>query len=269
MEIYSTAVRMVPSAATGRIFGEKYTSCSIRKSDESVDNAPVVQMDSNGGPSTNINDIEYNDCTVYADVVAPQANQYIYEIGVCSDWRIIGGYAGNASPSGGAAIAITGACGDGLVMGTNLSPSYPHANTPSAAQWALLVTAAPAGLVQFIGVNMRGYTGPVSVTASLPISLEIIDCPGYNDVPTIITEVMPATDTSFSAQTAGATPYFGPATFEITGGTITSIAFYPNANPASLPEYTSPLTAGTFDLSPGQFCKIIYTGSPSFVMVGR
>jgi len=271
MAIFSTAVRMVPSTSAGLIYSEKFTSCIIHKEDDATDGLPVVQIDANGGASTNINDIEFNGCTVFSDAPTPQANQYIYEIGVCSDWRIIGGYAGNSSPNGGAAIAITGQCGDGLIMGTNLTPSLPNAENPSAAQYAVLVKAAPIGTVYVIGANMRGYSTPIYSTVGSAINLRVINCPGYNDAPggTIITSRMPTSGVSFSAQTAGLTPYYGPATIEVTGGTITAIKFSQAPIPPATASYTSPLTSGTFDLSPGQYCTIYYTGSPTFVMVGR
>jgi hypothetical protein len=188
--------------------------------------SPVVLIDPGGYGNSLLSDITLTGCTVY-NMGTALAGQHGLEIVGGTNIKIIGGTYSNNSPSGGAGIAITGACGDVQIIGANLQPSYNNGTMGSVTQsqnFGLLVSANPAGTVLVSGCDMRGYT----VTGSAPVStsgvtsgLYIYDCLGYNDQSTPLDG--PTAPTSPTNAATCSTPYFGA-----------SIITFTNASPVTL-----------------------------------
>ena len=197
--------------STAVIYSEKYVSCTIFQSQSStVTGNALIYVDANGGPNNNVEDIEFVNCTVY------QSGGHGLQINTGNNIRVTGGtYSGNSS-SGGAGIAITGACGYVQVTNANLNPRYNNAANLSNQQYAILITGSPVQPVIINNCMMNNYAGaPVHVTGS-PSELRIINCVGYNDQNTVISTVAPTSSTNSSAQTAaglgsGAINYYGPS----------------------------------------------------------
>jgi hypothetical protein len=219
MNVWTCGVFMVPWSSTGTIFGEKYSNCSIFQSQSStVTNNSLIYIDplTIGGSNNNIEDIEFSDCTVFSSAGGGNG-LYALNIHGGNNIRVTGGCYSNMSPTGGAGIAITGACGYVQITNVNLNPRLANAANPQNQQYALLVSGSPVQPIIVDNCMMNNYSGPpVSVTGT-PSELRITNCPGYNDQNTVISTVAPSTALlSTGAQTAatlggGAINYYGPS----------------------------------------------------------
>jgi hypothetical protein len=225
-DIYRICVRMQPFDSSGIIFGEKFTSCLFRKSNNSTDGQAIILIDTNGGDTDNINDIEFLNCTVFSDTSTPQADQYCYQITSGSNIRIIGGTASGAGLSTGhsAGIAITppfsGTAKPGriTVLGVDLGSQYPLADNAATVsqQYAVLISATLSDVVTIDSCQMSGYESignPVSITGDVGQYLYIRNCPGYNDQNTLLNGNEAPTTLPLSASMCSPTPYFGPSLF--------------------------------------------------------
>lgn len=262
---WQNCVSITSSSNNGNINDVFIDNCAFRLSSGSTSQTPLIVVNTAGGNNTLTDGVEITGTECYL------SNDSGLQITGGQNIKVNGGrYSANgqnpASVATGAGVAITG--GNNIELtGVNLTGTAPVRVGGGTQPYGLAVTGSPTS-VRVIGCNLTGNS-IAAVYAPNPVAgLEIIDCEGYNDQNTVITNSMPTSGAIVSAQTIAATPYFGPATFEISGGTITSIKFYDGATAGFL-SYTSPLTAGTFALTPGQYFSIEYTGSPTFVMVGR
>ncbi len=207
-----TCVHMVPSSTTqGKIYDQKYTSCAFSLGDSSTNTNPLVYIDTNTQGNDTVNDIQFIGCDAF------QGLGHGYQINGGSNIQIIGGTSAGNGPSGGAGIAITGACGGCSFIGVNLNTQYPGSGLQSQ-KYAFLCSASPNKPILLDGCFMEGYSGsgPVEVTGS-PTSLLIINCPGYNDLSTSIlsgTTHLPisgAVSASNASTITGGTNYYGPS----------------------------------------------------------
>lgn len=269
LECWVNCVRMQLNATQGGvIFGEKYVGNMLKKSQHSTDSTAVVLIDTNGAANTNIDDIEFTNCTVIADTVNPQPNQYGYEIRNCGNVSIVGGYAGNCSSSGGAGIAITGNPNSVTITGTKLYPSYANANAPESSQYALFVSGSPVSLV-VTGCDMLGYggSGPVKITGT-PQDVYIANCPGYNNMETVINVQAPTTMSNYAAnQGTGpntGTSYYGPSLVTFVNGVS------PNTLHLNNTAHAIPANAfGSFYLNSPQDPFYFATAPATFTWVGK
>lgn len=260
---YTQALNLQSLTPAGNINCLYFSNVEWYLTTTSTSALPGAFIDTNGGPNTNYDNLQFTSCTAAGWGGAG------LNINAGENIKVVGGrYSSNGQSSAtGAGILISGGNLIDIDSANCTGQLQDFGNQTFGVQpYGIAVTGGTN--ITLRGCNLSGNIAGALYVPTPISSLEVYDCKGYNDVPTVITASMPTSGVGFSAQTAGATPYYGPATFEVTGGTITSIAFYASSA-AALPEYTSPLTSGTFDLSPGQYCKINYTGSPSFVMVGR
>lgn len=249
IECWQIALRIqLPVNAEGAITTDlKVTSCTLAKASDSTDGGPIVKIDAQltFGHNTNsqLNDITLLDCTVFNMAPNPPPGQHGLAISGGQNIKIIGGTYSNNSGSGGAGIAITGACGDVQIVGANLQPS-PGAPNSNSQQYGLLISGSRTGAVLVSGCDMSGYTAPGSAAVSVtgtPSELRIVNCAGYNDMNSPLVASPPELVSGVSAATL-MSPYFGasvfvysnsiPVTLHIFGQTITStfgIIFVPSA----------------------------------------
>jgi hypothetical protein len=210
---YTTCIYMAPSTTNGKIYGQKYTSCTFSRDFSSINRGALVYIDAAGG---GVNDVQFIACTAF------QGQGSGYELHSGSNIQIIGGTSAGNGTTGGAGIAITGTCSPCTVIGVNLDATYPAASG-QAQQWAFLCSGSPAYPVLLDNCSMHGYgsPGPVSVAGS-PTDLRITNCPGYNDQNTTIAPTPPL-NTDVSASNAstitGGINYYGPSLVIFTNST--------------------------------------------------
>jgi hypothetical protein len=213
---WETCVYMQPSSSNGKIYDQKYTSCTFTIDTDTPDMGSLVYIDPAGG---SVNDVRFIGCTAY------QSRGHGYEIRGGSNIEIIGGTSSGNGTTGGAGIAITGNCGSCAFIGVNLDASYPDADLGFSQAWAFLCTSSPSEQILLDGCSMQGYpSNPISVSGS-PAALLIRNCPGYNDQNTpILAGIanLPA-GMALSAATVGnhvtgATNYYGPSLVVFTAG---------------------------------------------------
>lgn len=249
---FGSCVFMMCATSGQSIFGEKYTGCTFEKSHDSNDSTSIIYLDAttNGGSNSSINDINFLNCTVYADQDTPTSNVYCYQLFSGSDIEIIGGFVGNAGSTGGANIAITGSVGRVGISNVRLNPTYPNAKNTHAgnvSQYGILISANPGNQVAITACNMVGTfgTAALAITANIgaggsvitvdncPMtaanavvvtgtvasgSLYILNCLGYNDQNTsVVGNGTITTGQAYSAATAQtvltgtAVNYYGPS----------------------------------------------------------
>jgi hypothetical protein len=257
-QCYVTCVNMQPPGDAGVIFGEKYTSCTLQKSQDSSDGHPIIYIDTNGGGNDNIQDIEFLNCTVYSDTATPQSSQYCYQITSGNNIRIIGGTASNAGgpTSGGAGVAITPPTGGGgpgriTILGVDLSAKYNNAHNVHAQQFALYISATPSDTITVEDCKMTGYSAsPVYVTGTIGTGLlYITKCEGYNDQDTPINGgSAPITTGTDSAAKNG---YYGPSL----------LTFY-NSTPISVTVNGVAFSMSTGSFYLGPYDTILFASAP-------
>jgi hypothetical protein len=103
--------------------------------------------------------------------------------------------------------------------------------------------------------DFTGLSTPVSVTG--PVSnLQILDCPGYNDKGTLITNTVPTAGTPFTIAQLGTAPYYGPGECYVNGGAIT------------IDTHATGLSQGSFYLQPLETIEVA-SGTSSFLAIGK
>lgn len=96
------------------------------------------------------------------------------------------------------------------------------------------------------------------VTVSGPVSnLQIVDCPGYNDQGTLITNASPTLNTPLTIAQLGSTPYYGPGECYVNG-----------AHAVKIDGQTSPIQTGSFYLQPLETIEID-TSVTGFLAIGK
>lgn len=230
IQSYLTALNIQVGGDGAPITGVKVTSSTLARtyhSDQSSNSSPVILIDPGGSGNSQLTDITLLDCTVFNKGNALSLmSQHGLEIVGGKNIKILGGTYSNNSPNAGAGIAITGMCDEVQIIGANLQPSYDDGTGVSVTQnqqFALLVSATPAGTVLVSGCDMRGYGSapPVSISTGMS-NLFIYDCLGYNDQSTLLNGPMPPTSPTNNAASCS-TPYFGP-----------SVITFWNASPVTL-----------------------------------
>lgn len=104
--------------------------------------------------------------------------------------------------------------------------------------------------------DFTGYATGHTIQFDHPGSnVKIVNCAGYNNRLIVVTSTLPVG--SFSGPGLG---YYGPVTFYISGGSIAQIAVDGN---------NTHLTSGAFTLEPEESAQITYSGSPTFLMIGK
>ena len=88
------------------------------------------------------------------------------------------------------------------------------------------------------------------------VNVQITDCAGYNDQGVAVRTTPPGTG-SFTGATFG---YYGPVEFYTTGGGIGVI---------TIDGHATALLSGSFFLMPRETAQLSYTGTPSFLMLGK
>ncbi len=235
-ECFTTCINMTTQSSSDVIFNQTISNCQIAKSPNATNPLPIVFIDSNGGPASNIGPIFLANNLIYSNVqggsgaVGPppyntgvaQLDQYGVQIGLCEYVSIIGGQISQVGTQlgsdGTANICISGNPTTVVIDSVNLSPVYTGTNSGSytgstgsaASEYALLITGDPT----YVTVNncpMTGFAGtPVSVMGS-PGNLYITNCAGYNDQNTPLNGGA-APLSALSAATCS-TRYFGPSVF--------------------------------------------------------
>lgn len=250
---WASCVFMMNPGVNSDIFGEKFYGCVFQKTQNSTDASSIIYIDgtTNGAAASSVDDIEFNNCTVYSDTSSPQANQYGYQFFSCGHIRIIGGQVANCgNGSASANIAITGVMGGLLVSGTRIGATYANAkNNTNTSAYGVLISGNQSGSdILFENCDMQGTFGtntikisgnlsntalvrfdncPMSTTNTLSVTgtvgssgagtgaLWITNCNGYNDQNTSINTVGNiSTGTAYAAYNQGSnsgTNYYGPS----------------------------------------------------------
>jgi hypothetical protein len=157
-----------------------------------------------------------------------------------------------------AGIRINDAVADVTITACNL-----QANTING----ILITGSMASMPTSVFIRNCDFTGFANYSDAINVSgfvsnLEITNCPGYNDTAiTLLGPAVPPTGTFHNyslASVHGA--YYGPIAFYIWGTGVSHVHIDGNS--------TGVLTGG-FVLGPGERAEVDYTGSPSFLAVGK
>ena len=262
-QAYVTAVYIQPAGDTGQIFDVKVSDSFLIKSQNSLDGHAIAYVDTNLGANADVSGVEFVNCTIYSNVTTssphtgdPKNGQYGLQLNAGDKVRVIGGSISNMGTrgtpqtDGTANIAITGAVGEVIINGVDLSPQAAIAAQQRPSQWGLLVTGDIAGPITVsnctFGTSNWGAGGPVSVTGTVSASspLYITNCPGYNDQNTSIASGTGSTDfptstTGNTAATAGALTgginYYGPTLMLISVGSGGSQTLHINGISNTLP----------------------------------
>ena len=289
VETYSTCLTIGPtgtSANTSWAWGVKAQQCHFQKGNGNADGTPVMLITTGPTGTTTsasnqyVNDIEMNNCTFQGSSAPsvtgasnPATSGNVVEIRGGQQIRIIGGQISNGGPNGGAGILFSGPAADCQIIGVSLAPSYVNTNNPGAPQsqqYAINVstTAQPlVGPVIVESCNMQGYGTPVNVVAgslNAPSSLQIVNCPGYNDLNTVVTSALPSggSGTFDSGFLHG---YYGPTTLCIAGTGVTGLSVGSSIAAKALPASTVYFVT----LRPGQGYTPTYTGTPTILLLGQ
>jgi len=250
--VFNTCVYMQPSDSHGTIYDQKYIGCVFSLENDSTQTSSLVYVSAIGG---SVNDVQFVGCTTY------QGLGHGYEFKSGSNIQIVGGTSSGNGPSGGAGIAITGNASPCTFIGVNLDASYPDASNVQSQNYAFVCSGNPTKAVLLDGCPMLGYsTSPVSITGS-PADLIITNCPGYNDLNTVIAPTAPlSTVTAASASLiTGGTNYYGPSLLIFTNGaspvtfTMNSVASTVPANAFVVMYLPSPNDEFLFSSAPAHF----------------
>lgn len=259
---YGTSVLMMAPTSGSSIFGEKYIGCTFAKGQNSADNSPIVYIDAttNGGNNNNVQDIEFNGCTLFNPSSQSPVHTHGYLIYSGTDIRIIGGSVSGMGGSGANifigggsnGIVSSGTPGRILINGTRLGATYPNAQNVNASSYAVYIAGAPTQEVTIENCQMDGTFGiqPVFVGPSISSgTLFITNCTGYNDQNFVIASGGGSAPTTTNqgaynqtitgpGGSAQSTGYFGPSyiygtnagsttVFTLNGSTVTLAANAP------------------------------------------
>lgn len=256
-------IQLPANAESAITAGIKITSCFLNKETDSTADGPIVAIDpqltSTYNDNSQLNDITLTNCTVFSQATHQLSGQHGLEILGGSNIKVIGGTYSNNGKDGGAGIAITGACGDVQIIAANMQPSYPKSENPYAQEYALVVSGGPVGTVLVSNCDMTGYgAGPVSVSGPAPHELLIYNCPGYNDVNTLLNGSVGAV-ASVNAATC-TTPYFGP-----------SVIIFSNPTPLTLHVFGQAMTRSSgIIFLPSPYDSFFFSALPSvFSWIGK
>jgi hypothetical protein len=251
MQNFITSLFIQPAGSTGQINSVAISNCTMNKSQNSTDGHPLVYIDTNGGVSTNVAEIDFVACNIYGNITSGTSggntnygvasnNQYGVQINVAQNVRFTGGGIGNfgnnanLGADGSANVCISGGCNKVSFCNVHLDATYPNAGGGStgngATQYAVLWSStALGGLITFDGCSMQGFTNPIGVTGTVTVGgLYVRNCLGYNDQNTTINTLANITvSTAYQAYTQsanGGKSYYGPSfvmfTANASGGTF-------------------------------------------------
>jgi hypothetical protein len=293
IEAQGTALIIRPTGNSGTILDLHFTNCTFAASLKgNAGGTSGVIISTNGNTPINVAGIYFSNCSVFGF-----GNAGI-EIDSGQNIVITGGqYSSNGqSPTesynaagiavlGGNDITITGVDCSGVNGGWSLAvplaPAQPYgicvAGVVSDASivgcnltgngtnglYLLELAAATPGKVYVRDCDATGYSAwNVALNiASTATSVQVTNCPGYNDSLTVaVTTSTPPTTAVFHASDHG---YYGPATFCIAVNTMVTAV--------KINGVATGLKVGAFFLGAGQSGEIDYSGlvPPGFVMLGQ
>ena len=145
---------------------------------------------------------------------------------------------------------IGAACNNSILVGT----SY----VPAVQSYGIEVQSGATDI--FVrGCDLRGNLHAPLFVLGTPANgqVQVTDCAGYNDQATTLTATPPGGGSTISGARYG---YYGPIAFYVSGGTGPIVTI--DGNSTGLP-------SGGFTLSPGETASITYSGTPTFVVVGK
>jgi hypothetical protein len=158
-------------------------------------------------------------------------------------------------------VNITGTPANILIAATDLSGTVPGDLGPQP--YAISITAAVQGLYVNGCILSGNATAPLFLSGA-GNQIEITNCTGYNDLATILTATG-ATPPSgefhnYSTWANAASGWFGPLAFYIWGSGVTFV---------HIDGVKMALFTGSFELGPGERATIDWSGTPSFLAVGK
>ncbi len=258
LQSYTNSVQILPATSAGEIYGVWIDGCHIALQNGSPSVSSGIYVDSNGGAATNVAGIFLSNNLCY------QFNNAGIQVNVAQDVTITGGQCSSnglapASTALGAGVAITGAAVAVTISGVNLSGVFPFQG--STQPYGLAVSGG--GAANVTGCTMAG-NGTAALYASSPGTLNIFSCQGYNTMATNLSNSTPTTATPITLASLG---YYGPATWYVTGGTITHIRVGGTPSAGSGKDVGSTQTAIEIPSAQTYF-ELDYTGSPASVFIG-
>jgi hypothetical protein len=182
-----------------------------------------------------------------------QAYGVLLQIGVSN--ALITGCAANGNSQAG--IFITNTVSNALVSNCDATGNSVYG----------ISVAASCSAIYINNCNVTGYaSGHAIHTGNNPGTLQVTNCPGYNDQKSVLATSIPVmSGANFNGTNSG---YYGPVVFYTEPyGTNTISGISIDGNPTNL-------TSGTFFIGPPapnneSTASITYSGTPYFLMVGK
>jgi hypothetical protein len=252
-ESWTSSLVIEPTHSGGTIYQVFVDNCSfeVANKNAAASTAAGIVISEVGSGST-VADVYLGNCVSLGWGLAG------LQIAAGQNIQVNGGrFGANSNPSSsGSGIAITGAATNIIVDGADCSGVA--AGQPYTQAYGISVTANVNGA--FINnCNLTGSsTKALNVTAGNP-NLQVTECSGYNDQPTVFATNPPVNATFMSTYHN----YYGPISFFVgpaSGGTSVSI---------SINGSSTNLAVGSFSLAPGGTAKITCTVTPPLLAVGR
>lgn len=180
---------------------------------------------------------------------------------ILTNVEILGGYysLNGANPAAGlpaAGIAIGSASGVRISNAACDNSVYFSGGFLTPTQDYGISFASGAQDVFVRGCDLRGNLTQAVAPISGVTNVQITNSAGYNDQATLVRATPPG-PSSFNGTTYG---YHGPVEFYTTGGGLSQIAIDTN---------NTNLTSGSFRLGAGESAVLTYTGTPTFIMIGK
>ncbi len=249
----ANSVLIEPTSSAGQIYDVMFDNCILSQSADSTETTPGVKIDTNGGPNSNVADIQFNNCIIRdwggAGIQINAGQDIIIDgcrVGSCA--------VRTAADTGG--ITITGAAANVVVNACDCSGTVPGGL--GQQPYGISVIAAVAG-AYIRGCILTGnkdgavFTNPFSGT-----QIEITDCSGYNDQGTVLQTTSPTgTFKNTSGWTNAPNGWFGPIAFYVT-----------SSGHVTIDGTDTNLSSGGFTLSSGESASIAGIIS-HFLAVGK
>ena len=260
---------------------------------------PGVYIDTGGNPNALIDTVRLENCNSYGyslDGLQVTSGQYISVIGgtytsnanagiaitgaaanvIVANAMCIGNAFDSANTQGYGIIVengattvlitgcdITGNAQAGVLLSNGATNVHvDDCNVAGNTVYGISVTESCSS-VYINGCNITGYSSGDGLNVSTPGTLQVINCPGYNDQAHTFTG-LPISGENFNGVSYG---YYGPVVFYVDpgSGTVSQITVAGN---------NTHLAVGSFFLGPpgpsgGPYGTISYSGSPYLLVVGK
>lgn len=264
IEASVTGLTIQPTVNTKSIYGVYVSNTDIKMSQTSTNTAATgVYIDTNGQANSQLQNVNFNDCSVYG------WNGSGYTINQGEDINIVGGFCSSNGLNPASTLHGCGVTtGSGVsspnevhLIGVDFNGSY---NFVSGTQpYALGFTASP--IIRATGCIMIGQgTSPVFTTGLTGTpTVQLFNCAGYNDQGTVVSSAGISSASGFTLSSLG---YYGPGTVYFSG---TNTGLQVQIGSQTLYGTLANNSVGNYRIdSSAQSSTITWTGAPTLRIIG-